>query len=150
MLLQTSHIPLDQLVGNTFLSAESLITSIRTNLPQTLAIYIFGSQAQGPNTAGPHSDLDVAVLVPTYADPQQLWTLAGELAELAACHVDLLDLRAASTVMQHQVLSTGQRLWGIEPAAGLFECFVLSEKIALDTARAGLLHDIAKEGKIHG
>jgi hypothetical protein len=34
--------------------------------------------------------------------------------------------------------------------AGIFEALILSEKTALDTARAGLLDDIAKEGVIHG
>lgn len=33
--------------------------------------------------------------------------------------------------------------------AGLFECYVLSEKTALDAARAGLLQDIAKSGTVY-
>jgi len=80
----------------------------------------------------------------------QLWQLSQDLAAELGCAVDLLDLRTASTVMQHQVLTTGRRLWAQEPAAGLFECFVLSEKTALDSARAGLLADIAKSGKVYG
>ena len=80
----------------------------------------------------------------------QAGELAGQLAGLSDWPVDLLDLRAASTVMQYQVLTTGRRLWAREPEAGLFECFVMSEKIALDEARAGLLHDIATEGRVYG
>ena len=57
----------------------------------------FGSRIQG--TAGPDSDLDLAVLVAGYADPHGVWELAGDLEEVAGCPVDLLDLRAASTVM---------------------------------------------------
>ena len=41
--------------------------------------------------------------------------------------------------MEYQILQTGRRLWGQALPAGLFECFVLSEKTALDTARAPLL-----------
>jgi hypothetical protein len=52
--------------------------------------------------------------------------------------------------MQYQILTTGIRLWAKQPEAGLFESFVLSEKTALDTARAGLLTDIQKRGKIYG
>jgi len=63
--------------------------------------------------------------------------------------VDLLDMRAASTVMQYQILTTGIRLWARQPQAGLFESYVLSEKTALDTARAGLLTDIMQQGKIY-
>jgi hypothetical protein len=36
--------------------------------------------------------------------------------------------------MQHQVLTTGRRLWGQ----------------ALDAARAGLVSDIEKKGKVYG
>ena len=124
-----------------------IVTSICAKFPQTLAIYAFGSQVQG--TAGPASDLDLAVLVAGYADPLVLWDLAGSLADLAGCPVDLLDLRAASTVMQYQVITTGQRLWDAGLQAGLFECYVLSEKTALDTARAPLMADIKATGRVY-
>jgi hypothetical protein len=79
-----------------------------------------------------------------------LWDLAGSLTDVAGCDVDLLDLRAASTVMQYQVISTGQRLWAAGVAAGLFECYVLSEKTALDSARSPLMADIARRGDVYG
>jgi hypothetical protein len=79
-----------------------------------------------------------------------LWELAGDLEEAAGCPVDLLDLRAASTVMQYQVLTTGERWWRRDLQADLFEAAVLSEKTELDTARAGLLADIAQRGSVHG
>lgn len=124
-----------------------LVQAIRTQFPNTLAIYAFGSQIQG--TSGPESDLDLAVLVAGYADPVALWELAGNLADAAGCPVDLLDLRAASTVMQYQVITTGQCLWSVGLPAGLFECYVLSEKTALDTARAPLMTDIRATGEIY-
>lgn len=130
------------------LLAGAVVSRLRAALPGLLAIYAFGSRVQG--TAGPDSDLDLAVLVAGYADPVLLWTLSGELAETATCAVDLLDMRAATTVMQYQVLITGHRLWAEEPATGLFECYVLSEKTELDAARAGLLADIAREGRVYG
>ena len=123
-----------------------LLAGLRAALPQLSAAYVFGSQAQG--TAGPHSDLDLAVLAGGPVDPVLLWRLAGDLAGLAGCPVDLVDLRAANTVMQYQVLTTGRRLWADEPAASLFECRVLSEKTALDEARAGLLADILADGTV--
>ena len=124
----------------------ALLAGLRAALPDLSAVYVFGSQAQG--TASRHSDLDLAVLAGGPVDPVQLWRLAGDLASLAGCPVDLVDLRAASTVMQYQVLTTGQRLWADESAAGLFECRVLSEKTALDEARAGLLADILADGTV--
>lgn len=125
----------------------ALVTTIRARFPQAIAIYAFGSQVQG--TADGASDLDLALLVAGYAEPLALWQLASELTDVAACPVDLLDLRAASTVMQYQVISTGQRLWAAGVAADLFACYVLSEKTALDCARAPLLADIAQQGVIY-
>lgn len=127
---------------------DALLQTLQARLPALLAIYAFGSRVQ--ETAGVGSDLDLAVLVAGYADPHALWTLSGALAELAGCPVDLLDLRAASTVMQHQILTTGQRWWARDTQAGLFEAAMLSEKTALDAARAGLLADIQREGRVHG
>lgn len=125
-----------------------VVQMLRDALPETMAIYAFGSQVAGTTDA--HSDLDLAVLVPGYADPLQLWDLAHHLAGIAGCHVDLLDLRAASTVMQYQVLMHGKRLWAQGLHADLFECFVMGEKLSLDEARAGVLSDIAKEGRVYG
>ena len=76
--------------------------------------------------------------------------LAGDLADVTDYPVDLLDLRAASTVMQYQVITIGQRWWALDAQAALFEAAILSEKTELDTARAGLLSDIQKRGKVYG
>lgn len=109
-------------------------------------------QASTPSqtSARADSDLDLAVLVAGYADPLQLWDLSHMLADMAGCPVDLLGLRAASTVMQYQVLLQGQRLWAQGMEADLFECFVMGEKLALDEARAGTLADIAESGRVYG
>lgn len=125
----------------------TLVRDILAAIPDVLAIYAFGSRIEGEAHA--ESDLDLAVLVAGYADPVRLWMLSGDLAVKVDCDVDLLDMRAASTIMQHQILMTGRRLWARELDADLFECFVLSEKTALDEARAGLLADIRERGKIY-
>lgn len=127
---------------------QGVVRVLQSRVPHLLAVYAFGSRIQG--TAGPQSDLDLAVLVAGYADPVALWELSGDLADLAGCPVDLLDLRAASTVMQYQIITTGQRWWASDGQAALYEAAVLSEKTALDTARAGLLDDIQKRGRIYG
>lgn len=135
------------LISSSLAKAAPVVAAIRARFPQVMAIYAFGSQVNG--SAGANSDLDLAVLFPGYADPEVMWDLAGNLADLVACPVDLLDLRAASTVMQYQVITGGQRLWSVGLPSDLFECYVLSEKTALDTARAPLIADILRTGKIY-
>ncbi len=112
-----------------------------------MAVYAFGSRVQG--TAHAHSDWDLAVLVEGYADAVLLWEVASELASLLGTEVDLLDFRAASTVMQHQILTTGECWWTRDAQAALFEAAVLSEMTELNTARAPLLADIAAAGRVY-
>jgi len=130
------------------IDSASLIDAIQKNIPDVLAIYAFGSQIQG--TANSDSDLDLAVLVSGYAEPLQLWSLSSDLADIVNRPVDLLDLRAASTVMQYQVITTGERWWAKDAQAALYESVILSEKTALDSARMQLMDDIQKRGNIYG
>lgn len=130
------------------MNRNALIQILQTRLPSLLAIYAFGSRLNG--TAGPDSDLDLAVLVPGYAEPLDLFELAGDLADVAGCPVDLLDLRAASTVMQYQIITRGECWWARDAQAALYEAVILSEKTALDTARAGLMNDIRQTGTVYG
>jgi uncharacterized protein len=126
---------------------------ILQRLPNALAIYVFGSRANG--NSSDESDLDMAVLVAGYAEVVGLWDLSTEIASAINCDVDLLDMRAASTVMQYQILSTGIRVWQSEVTSvaldvGLYECAMLSEMTTLNEARAGLIADIQKSGTIYG
>lgn len=130
------------------MNRDAIVQILQTRVPDLLAVYAFGSRITG--MAGPASDLDLAVLVAGYAGPLALFDLAGVLADIAGCAVDLLDLRAASTVMQYQIITIGQRWWARDVQAALFEAAVLSEKTALDAARAGLLSDIRQRGTVYG
>ncbi len=129
------------------MNRDAVIQILRNEIPNLLAIYAFGSRIQG--TARPESDLDLAVLVAGYADALLLFNLAGKLADTIGCDVDLLDLRAASTVMQYQIFTTGHRWWALDEQADLFEAAMLNEKIALDVARASLLSDIEQRGTVY-
>lgn len=128
--------------------AADLCDYLREQLPALMAIYVFGSRSQG--TANAQSDLDLAVLVEGYVESLTLWQLSQTLADRLNMDVDLLDLRAASTVMQYQVLTTGQRLWSCGMASDEFELFVLSDKFDLDIRRQPLLDQIKEDGRIYG
>ncbi|MDE2388856.1 MAG: nucleotidyltransferase domain-containing protein [Betaproteobacteria bacterium] len=130
------------------MNQQIILKRVQDRLPDLLALYAFGSRIQGQANAD--SDLDLAVLVAGYADPLLLFDLAGELADVAGCAVDLLDLRAASTVMQYQIITTGERWWQKNSQAALFEAAILSEKTALDEARNALIDDIQHRGSVYG
>ena len=131
------------------LSADGPVLALaRKAFPHLLSLYAFGSRIHGASRDD--SDLDLAVLVAGYAPVLKLWDTASELSELLGIPVDLIDLRAASTVMQHQVLTTGRSLWARQPEASLFECFALSEKNHLDEARQALLNDVSTRGQVYG
>lgn len=126
----------------------SALHLIQQRIPRLMAVYAFGSRVQG--TANSDSDWDLAVLVEGYAGPVLLWDTASELASLLGVEVDLLDFRAASTVMQHQILTTGERWWALDAQAAIYEAAVLSEMTELNAARAPLLADIAASGRVYG
>src|SRR5687767_7443845 len=105
------------LTGNT----TQIVSALQAQLPDLLAVYAFGSQVQG--TAGPESDLDLAVLVAGTVEPVRLWELAQQLASQLNYEVDLVDLRQASTVLQYQVITTGEKLWSRDVRSAIFESF---------------------------
>lgn len=126
---------------------EGVKLMLKKAIPSLSALYVFGSQATGH--AGPDSDLDLAVLADEPLGAEKLWDVSSQLADIARCHVDLLDLRAASTVMQYRIITTGKQLLAKGSQAALYECFILSAKTALDEARAGLLQDIQTTGTVY-
>lgn len=126
---------------------EPCLQYLRAQLTDLQAIYLFGSEATGQ--AGPDSDVDLAVLLPTSLPAVRRWLLMEHLAEQLGRDVDLVDLRSASTVMRHQVLAQGQRLWSAGRDADVFELSAFSEYWDLAIQRRELLADIERRGSIH-
>lgn len=128
---------------------EAAIEAILQAIPDCLAVYLFGSRATGEERAG--SDIDLAVLTPRGIAPVARWELQERLATLLHADVDLVDLRAASTVLRAQVVSAGTLLHELGPAQrALFEATVLSDYARLNEERRGILDDIRERGTIHG
>jgi uncharacterized protein len=130
------------------ISESDIVTAVRSALPNAQAVTLFGSRAEGVEVPG--SDLDLAVLLPGRADPVRLWEAGEAIARRLDVDVDLIDLRAASTVMQFQIVTTGRRLFAIGDEADRYEMFILGEMTALNEARAPLIADIQREGRVHG
>ena len=122
---------------------------LRQRLPGLQAAYAFGSAARGE--AHPESDLDLAVLLPTPLAPMDRFDAQEAVASVVGRDVDLVDLRAASTVMQVEVIGTGLVLLDVAPEAReTFEMIALSQYALLNEERAGILADIAERGTVYG
>src|SRR5262245_29660403 len=107
---------------------------ILQKLPETMAIYLFGST--GSLHENNHSDLDLAILAPTKIDPLFRWNLAQEIAFLVKRDVDLIDLAQSTTVLQFQIISTGKRVFYANlPKCILFEALVYTMYIKLNEER---------------
>lgn len=128
---------------------DELVHTVRQRFDSVQAVYVFGSQVAG--SVRPDSDLDLAVLAATRLDPEKLFVLAGDLSGITRCHVDLVDLRAASTVMRSQVIAGGRRIYcSDEAACEQFEDLVYSSYARLNEERSRILQDIQARGRIHG
>jgi predicted nucleotidyltransferase len=77
-------------------------------------LWLFGSEARG--TARRDSDVDLAALFPRRPTALERLDVAGELAELLGCDVDLVELDEASPILGMQVLRTGRLLVDRDPA----------------------------------
>ena len=127
---------------------ESPLTCITGAVPGLLAVYRFGSQVKG--TVHSKSDIDLAVLACNPLVPGQLAELQQNLAVVLNCDVDLIDLRAVSTVMQMQVLSTGECLLCEDvQAREVFEMIVYASYARLNEERAGILDDVRARGSVY-
>lgn len=127
---------------------HALIEYLNKSVPGLTSLYRFGSQTKG--TARPDSDVDLAVLARDPIPNLQRFELAQELAIHLHHDVDLVDLRAASTVMRMQVLSTGTCLAAPnEQARREFEMYAYSDYARLNEERKGILDDIRVRGLVY-
>lgn len=122
---------------------------LRQRLPDAQAVYVFGSAARGETH--PQSDLDLAVLLERPLALMDRFEIQEAVASGVGRDVDLVDLRAASTVMQVQVIGTGRVVLDAAPEAWQwFEMVALSQYALLNEERAGILADIAERGTVYG
>ena len=128
---------------------ESIVAVLRECLPDLVAVYRFGSVADG--TARPDSDLDLAVLCDRALSYETRFDLIGQLAMLSGRPVDLIDLSTVSTVMRAQIVTTGERLYCVDALrCETFEDFVLSSYARLNEERRAILRDIKSRETVYG
>lgn len=128
---------------------EETVRILAGAVPDLVAVYRFGSTSSG--TAGPESDVDVAILARTRLDPVVRFELQERLASVFRRPVDLVDLRAASTVLAIQIVGAGPPFYESDPAErGRFEDLTFSLYARLNEERRGVLDRIASEGTVYG
>jgi len=79
------------------------------NIPNLLAIYIFGSVANGVDNV--NSDIDIAFLAQSSLDDMVRWNIAQELSIAFQRDIDLIDLNNCSEVLKFQVVSKGKLIF---------------------------------------
>jgi predicted nucleotidyltransferase len=126
--------------------AAHLVTAA---VPDTIALYRFGSTVTGATHA--ESDIDLAILAAHPLDPVFRFDLQEELAVRLRRPVDLVDLRRASTVMRVQVIARGTVLAVFDrPAMERFEAYAYSAYARLNEERAPVLERVRRERTIYG
>ena len=124
------------------LDQKNLIQTLQHLMPDVRLIYLFGSQVDG--SATPSSDIDVAVLLKKKLDPVARFDIEQTVAIKLNQDVDLVDLLTASTVLQNQVIMSGELLFGSESEQAQFEMQVMSMYQHLNEERADILQEYLK------
>jgi predicted nucleotidyltransferase len=131
---------------------EDLVAAVElivARVPGLIAVYLFGSVARGDQTF--ESDIDFATLASRPLTPKVRWELQQELSVLLYREVDLIDLRASSTVMRVQVLGSSELLLDLDTyARATFEATALSTYTRLNVERRHILEDIRQRGHVYG
>lgn len=115
--------------------------------PNCQAIYIFGSFALGQENK--NSDVDIALLLPQLeAKKTPSFVMSDVLHELSRelrRDVDLVNLRAVSTVFQIQIIDKGKIIFCADKyAKDVFEMLIFSFYQKLNEGRKGILEDVLR------
>ena len=121
--------------------------------PEVQAIYLFGSW--GTEHRRPDSDVDLALLLPFDVAEAEKGRLAmgpcqSALSEMFGAPVDLINLRLVSVVFQHEIVTSGRRIYEADiRAVHEFEMLVLSFYQKLNEERSGILEEIYRTGRVY-
>ncbi|MCA9425189.1 MAG: nucleotidyltransferase domain-containing protein [Candidatus Omnitrophica bacterium] len=135
------------------LPVEEIVRIIRDRYPDTIAIYLFGSQAEGA-THG-ESDLDLAVLLPyTTASKVDLVEWIDLTQSIERCseidRVDLINLRRVDTVFRFQVVAKGNRIFcSDKSSADEFEILTIALYQQLEFERKEIIEEGIRSGRFH-
>ena len=124
-----------------------IVKIILRDLPETQAVYLYGSYVRGEQR--PDSDMDLGVLLP-HETAKRIGSLAmsktqSAVAGIVRRDVDLVNLRRVSPVLQAEVVGTGRMLYvGDAGASDEFEMAAFSALQDLNRMQADLLREFKR------
>lgn len=128
---------------------REVVSLLQAHVRDLQAVYRFGSSVA--NADRTDSDVDLAILAARPLGAVERFDLQELLAAALRRDVDLVELRAASTVMASQIITTGVLLYEADaPARHVFEDFTYGRYARLNEERRGILERIAREGSVYG
>jgi uncharacterized protein len=124
---------------------------LQKNVPRLQGIYVFGSRAAVEHKDD--SDIDIAMLLHPKAAKKmtglQMFILQCDLTSELGMEVDLINLRQVNTVMQMEIIHTGERIFCADVyACEEFEMLTLSFYQKLNDERADIMARIMQTNRI--
>jgi uncharacterized protein len=112
-------------------------------------IVLFGSTTQKRERK--ESDIDIGFLSDTSFSSYETFMIAQELANSLDRDIDLINLATASTVLQAQIINTGEVLYCEDEKRWMeFKIKVLKMYAKLNEERKVVLESIKKSGMVYG
>ena len=124
---------------------------LQKNAPQLQGVYWFGSRAAGWHRED--SDIDIAMLLHPKAAKKmtglQMFSLQSDMTFELDMEVDLINLRQVNTVMQMEIIHTGELIFCADAyACEEFEMLTLSFYQKLNEERADIMTQILQTNRI--
>jgi len=130
------------------LDKQMIIDTLKDELPELQALYLFGSQNDG--TATKKSDIDIAYLSKEKLSSLERWDISQKLASLLSLDVDLIELSTTNTIFRYQILSTAERIYGEGYEVESFETLAYSFYLRFQEERQPIVDEIMKNKSIFG
>jgi len=130
------------------LDKQIIIDTLKDELPELQALYLFGSHNDG--TATKKSDIDIAYLSKEKLSSLERWDVSQKLASLLSMDVDLIELNTTNTIFRYQILSTAERIYGEGYEVESFETLAYSFYLRFQEERQPIVDEIMKNKSIFG
>lgn len=127
---------------------QLIIDTLKEDIPELQALYLFGSQKDG--TATVTSDVDIAYLSHKVLSNLDRWELSQKLASLLSTDIDLIEISQTNTIFRYQILSTAERIYGEGYDVESFETLAYSFYLRFQEERKPIVDAIMKNKSIFG